>query len=327
MRPRSKAEGRRVRGLSKTGRWLVGFPVFARAFAAGELTHRHVHELSKLDKPRTHRSLVDSQDYLVDAAQGCDFVDFVNVLVYWLNGADPDGTEPVEQVAKTGCSYRKHSDGSVSGRFFLDPLSGQLFRNTIDGETQRLFRQESENNIRRSPWQRTGQALLNQLAKATGVKGTISVTPLINVAIGQELAENLIQLLSGEDVEPVGPDHRIVDRRCELQDGTPLHPRLAAAAVAAGRFRRVVFDTGSRPIDVAVKARGFPPWMKQTLLLKARGRCQIPGCDAPLAWLQADHIKPHSQGGPTKLTNGQILCNPHNKWKRDSWDDGNSAAA
>ena len=323
----AKVDGRRVRRLSKTGRWLVDFPIFAQAFAEGHLTHRHVVELSKLDKPVIHRHLIESQGYLVEAARGCDFVDFVNVLIYWLNGADPDGDEPVEQVANSGCSYRKHADGSVSGRFFLDPLSGQLFRKVIDGEAQRLFKEESENAIRRSAWQRTGQALLNQLAKGAGIDGPISVTPLINVVVGQELAENLMAQLADDNVEPVRPDHDNLNRRCELDDGTPLHPRLAAAAVVAGRFRRVVFNPDSRPVDVAVKARGFPPWMKQVLLIKARGRCQIPGCDAPLAWLQADHIRPHSRGGPTKLGNGQILCDPHNKWKADGWDDEGTAAA
>ncbi|MDH5521559.1 MAG: HNH endonuclease [Acidimicrobiia bacterium] len=34
--------------------------------------------------------------------------------------------------------------------------------------------------------------------------------------------------------------------------------------------------------------------------------------------MQADHITPHSRGGPTKLSNGQILCDPHNKKKRDT---------
>jgi hypothetical protein len=316
----ANVEPGQVRRLSKTGRWLLDFPVFAEAFADGHLTHRHVVELSKLDKPMTHHHLIESQAYLVEAARRCDFVDFVNVLIYWLNGADPDGDEPIDHVAKTGCSYRKHSDGSVSGRFFLDPLSGQLFRKAIDREIQRLFREESEDEVRRSIWQRTGQALLNQLAKGAGVDGPMSVTPLINVVVGQELAENLIEQLAGGDVEPIQPDYHRIDRRCELDDGTPLHPRLAAVAVVAGRFRRIVFDTASRPVDVAVKARGFPPWMKQVLLIKARGRCQIPGCDAPLPWLQADHIMPYSRGGPTMLGNGQILCDPHNKWKRDGWE-------
>ena len=148
--------------------------------------------------------------------------------------------------------------------------------------------------------------------------GNSSITPLINVVMGHELAETITrQLAEGAEVS-VEPDHSDLNRRCELDDGTPIHPKPAATAPAVGRFRRIVFDPESRPVDVAVQARSFPPWMRQILLVGARGRCQIPGCDAPFAWLQTDHITPHSRGGPTKLSNGQILCDPHNKKKRDT---------
>jgi len=160
------------------------------------LSHRHVLKLSKLDNPKVHHHLVESQDMLINAARDCDFTDFVNVLIYWLNAADPDGEEPREQPTRSGCTYHKHADGSVSGKFWFDPES--------------------------------------------------------------------------------------------------------------------------KAVDVAVNTRSFPPWMKHVLLVRARGRCQIPGCDTPFPWLQADHVKPYSRGGPTKLTNSQILCDPHNKWKRDS---------
>ena len=50
----TKADPRTLRRLSKLGRWLIDFPVFAQAFAGGELTERHVRELHKLDNHRVH---------------------------------------------------------------------------------------------------------------------------------------------------------------------------------------------------------------------------------------------------------------------------------
>ncbi len=314
----TNADPRALRRLAKLGHWLIDFPIFARGFAAGELSHRHVQELHKLDNHRVHHQLIESQDTLVAAARDCDFSDFVNVLIYWLNAADPDGCEPAEDVMKTVCSYRKHSDGSVSGRFSFDALTGQAFRRLLDVETQTLFRADAEAGVKRTPTQRQGAALINLIVRGSQHGGDSSITPLINLVMGQELAETITrQLAEGLDVN-VEPDHGDINRRCELDDGTPIHPKLAATALAVCRFRRIVFDPESRPIDVAAKTRSFPPWMRQVLLIRARGRCQIPGCDAPFAWLQADHIQPYSRGGPTKLSNGQILCDPHNKWKRDS---------
>ncbi len=315
---KTNSDGREVRRLTRTGRWLIDFPIFADAFANGMLTHRHVNELRKLDKPKVHNALVDSQAMLVDAAGECDFSDFLNVLIYWLNAADPDGREPIEQESRSGCTYRKHADGSVSGRFFFGPLSGQAFRRLLDHESQRLFRQDSENDVSRSMGARQGQALLNLMIRGFEAGGgDASITPLVSLVMGQELAENLVSRLAGETTEYVPPDHENLDRRCELDDGTPIHPNLAAVMLVAGTFRRMVFDSKSRPVDIAARSRRFPQWMRQVLLVRARGRCQIPGCDSPSAWLQADHVKPHSRGGPTELSNGQILCDPHNKWKRD----------
>ena len=160
-----------------------------------------------------------------------------------------------------------------------------------------------------------------------GSAGDSTVTPLVHVVMGQGLAENLARALAGEEAASVEPSFDDLNRRCELDDGTPIHPRLAALALAGGIFRRIVFDSKSRPVDVAVRSRTFPPWMKQVLLVRARGRCRAPGCDAPFPWLQADHIEPHSRGGPTSLANGQILCDTHNKWKGDDGGHRRDAAA
>jgi len=316
---RAKVDPRVARRMLRLGTWVMDFPIFAAAFAAGDLTHRHLDELRKLDSSERRLALVEAQEYLVEAAATCDFEDFLRTVVYWLNAADPDGQEPREQTARTGCSYRKHADGSVSGRFFLDPLAGQAFRRAVDSESQRLFRQDAEDGRVRSPWQRGGEALVSLVANGAkaGAGAAGPVTPLVNIVVGLELAENLADQLTGAEVTPMAPSLDDVDRRCELDDGTPLHPRLAAVALASGMLRRIVLDAAGRPLDASVKARGFPPWMKEILLIQARGRCRSPGCDAPLAWLQADHVRPHSRGGPTALSNGQILCDPHNKWKRD----------
>ncbi len=313
----ARADARDVRRLSKIGMWLLDFAVFTEAFATGHLSRRHIKELMALDKPNTRHHLVESQEMLVEAAQACDFPDFVNVCAYWLNAADPDGEEPAETAAKSGLTYKKHSDGSVSGRFWFDPLIGQAFRQLLDDESQRLFRRDAEESVSRSVGGRNGAALVNLMVRGAKSGGNSQITPLINLVIGQELADNMLARLLGDTNEVVEPSFTDINRRCELIDGTPIHPRLAMVAFAVARFHRMVFESPSKIVDIASDARCFPSWMRLALLVTARGRCQIPGCDAPFPWLQADHVRPHSKGGPTALSNGQILCDPHNKWKRD----------
>ncbi len=40
-------------------------------------------------------------------------------------------------------------------------------------------------------------------------------------------------------------------------------------------FERIVLDEKSRVIDMSVKARGFPDWMKRALLIEARAMMQF----------------------------------------------------
>lgn len=51
---------------------------------------------------------------------------------------------------------------------------------------------------------------------------------------------------------------------------------------------------------------------------KTKG-CSYPGCGKTLMWETAtiDHIIPWSQGGPTEISNAQLMCRQHNSMKKD----------
>ena len=136
--------------------------------------------------------------------------------------------------------------------------------------------------------------------------------PLIHIVMSQKVAEAALERFAfGADV-PVETDPFDIDGRCELIDGTPIHPKLALSVLGVAALQRVVFGSKSRELDVSYASRGFPKWIKHILLLRSRGRCENDGCDAPFPWLQTDHRHPHSRGGSTRYDNGQILCRPCN---------------
>ena len=89
-----------------------------------------------------------------------------------------------------------------------------------------------------------------------------------------------------------------------------------AAAVSAVVFCRRRFGRAVR----RDKRRAFTPADRSTLLSRAGGRCEH------VAWWghrcradaeHADHVWPHSRGGPTVLSNGAALCAWHNLRKSD----------
>ncbi len=130
-----------IRAVARAGIWLADFPVFARAFADGVLSLRHIRELKRLDKPRTHDGLLLAQDELLGAARDHDFVEFTHRVATWAINHDPDGDDVKDQVEATSCSMTTHTDGSITGRFRLDPLSAAAVGSALENEVQRLHNQ------------------------------------------------------------------------------------------------------------------------------------------------------------------------------------------
>jgi hypothetical protein len=131
--------------------------------------------------------------------------------------------------------------------------------------------------------------------------------------------------------------------RCELADGTPLHPHWARHILERSTMRRLVVDgarvcnlgrafrapdgargkvtaewlveqlgtTGS--VASCSSARTYPAHMRHAVIAAARGRCNVAGCDALASWLQVDHHHhPHSRGGVTSFANARCKCGFHN---------------
>jgi hypothetical protein len=89
-------------------------------------------------------------------------------------------------------------------------------------------------------------------------------------------------LVEDDDGPPVGPQPaRVWLRRLFTHPGT--------GTLVAMDSRRRLFDAGLRRFLVA-----------------RDGTCRTPWCDAPIR--HADHVRPHSAGGPTTDVNGQGLC-------------------
>ena len=332
----SHTNPRPLRAAAVVNRWLEKFPVFADAHQAGVLSTEHLHALKTVDRDTVHHLLIESQQLLVDIARSLDWIDFGRALAHWVNAADPDGQQPTENLRNkpTGLSHKTNDDGTIDGRFHLDALAAQVFNSALGPEIEKLFKQPADETegaapgdqtskpARRTAYQLAGQALLNLIIRGHQHPQGAPLVPLIDLVIGYQLAQNILERMHDPSVEPVAPSTTDPDRWCrgldEISlDGTPIHPVHAAVLLAIGKIQTSIWDGQTNVRSIQSKARRFPAWMRHILLLESKGRCTIPGCDAPLPWLQADHIKPASRGGPTTLDNGQTLCGPHNHLKAD----------
>ncbi len=330
----TNVDPKRVAGDRNLGQWLRAFPIFADALRGGRMTRQHVQALRALDNSRTRRGLIDAQDYLTEAAADLGWIDFCEVLRTWLLRADPDGNEPAAQRQRRQLTIAKRADGSVRGCFDLDPIQGDLVMNGIAQQEQRLLRVAGDEDGR-SPGQRRADALVELIDRGATRAGGKTSAPLVHITMGETVAADLVMRLAVEDGcdDPLevraalvalglDPDELPLDPstpqgRCHLADGTVIHPRLAAAALAAGTLRRLVLGADNEILELGTAVRDFPRHFKDAVIAARKGRCHHPGCDAPIHWLQADHRIPHSRNGPTNIANCDPLCGPHNHKKRD----------
>ena len=305
------------------GLWISRFSEVEAAYLRGAITKAHVRELKMLDNPRTHLLLVRDQNVLLTAADDLEFSDWQKALSYWLLHADPDGALSKDRADPYGMSIRTHRNGDVEITMKLDPITGEAFMTAVEHEAQKLFRNEKKSGHPEGVMphrKRRSIALMRLIKRGFARKDGSYPVPLVNIVMSETVAEDLLARMFGEAGTDYDP-HQLplkwddIDMRCETIRGTPIHPRRAWPAVLIGRLRRQVLGADSRTIDLGHDVRLFNAVQKNALLVESRGQCMNEGCDAPFAWLEADHEIAYIHGGLTNLDEGKMRCKPDNQRK------------
>ena len=68
----------------------------------------------------------------------------------------------------------------------------------------------------------------------------------------------------------------------------------------------------SQPLELGRSSRVVSPTQRNALAVRDRG-CVFPGCQRPLAWCEAHHLRHWLHGGPTDLTNLALVCRAHHR--------------
>jgi hypothetical protein len=78
-----------------------------------------------------------------------------------------------------------------------------------------------------------------------------------------------------------------------------------------GGVKLLVFDEQLQPLDVGREQRLFTTDQRAALAVKWGG-CVAPGCDAPVSWTEAHHIRHWGRDhGGTNVADGILLCKAH----------------
>jgi len=321
---RTNSSAAKVSQLATAGKWLKDFPVLEAAFGK-ELTQQHVSVLrTHLDGTYEMRAkLIDDQQFFVDCAATCSFAGFEEACQYWLVMIDPDGKEPTEQIEKSRfrVGHGQGGRGEITG--VCDAVTAQAIRTAVDHEAEKIRRTDKQAGIERTEGQRKMAALHALVARGFARDDGTYPAALGNLVMSAKVAEWALDRLNGNNTDDTVPVHPTdIDGRCELIDGTPIHPFLALTALGligpTGTInktilRRYVMEADSRLLDVSANARIFPEWMRTAAFVQSRGSCETLGCDAPHSWMQVDHVDPVDNGGETRFDQAQTQCRPDNQ--------------
>ena len=210
----------------------------------------------------------------------------------------------------------------ISG--ILDPLQAAALRDAVHLEANKIRREHQEADITSTVRQRMVTALMNLVGRDAARPDGTFAKPRVNIVMSQKVFEQTATWLEDQsepfpEIDPLAKDH---DKKCQLIDGTPIHPLYAFATASIGVMRRHVYDAKDRPINTSSDARKIPDWMIETQLIATNGKCSNPVCDAPFWWMHADHIVPHSHSQDTSLKNTRPLCEPDNLWRGNDTNRG-----
>ena len=77
-----------------------------------------------------------------------------------------------------------------------------------------------------------------------------------------------------------------------------------------------LFDGKNSLIDANARSEHFTPAQRRAIAARDRG-CVFPGCRRPSRHCDIHHLVERSRGGPSKVSNGALLCRFHHRLVHD----------
>jgi hypothetical protein len=291
----------------RRGRHCRHLPLFTAAWSKGEITADHLDVVASVRRPSTQEALARDEAMLVDYAKDLTYDEFVALMRYWAQHADPDGAEEddMERRARRDVYLVESVSGTFLGRMTLDPISGAIVAGELGRLEQELFeadwakardelgRDPRVDELGRTPAQRRADAMVEMATRSASAPADgRRPAPLFTVLVDyQTLLGRICQLAQG--------------------GGMVLSPGSLLPWLDQAYVERAVFSPGKR-VECSVTARFFTGATRRAIEVRDQV-CQHPYCDRPVEQCQADHIVEYSQGGLTTQENGRLLCGFHNR--------------
>jgi Domain of unknown function (DUF222)/HNH endonuclease len=351
-------------GWVRTARALFRGPLTAtaKALCAGELSAAHASVLAHGTQDLPEHLTREAEPVLLAAARRLDPPRLRRVLGHLRLVADPEGADrqAERRHQRRGVWLAPTWDGMVALQGLLEPEAGQTLLSALEPLAGPTSAADG-----RSGGQRRADALAElarraleggRLPETGGVRPQLTVTVELDSLLGRpgslggeggwagpldpEACRRLAcdgavtrVLVSRHPTSPSGHHDRDDDPGGHGRGDDPggqasLAERLQAAAA---RLPPVLGGAPTQPLEVGRTSRVVQPAQRVALAVRDNG-CVFPGCDRPLGWCEAHHVRHWLHGGPTDLGNLALLCRAHHRavheggWRLARGPDGRLTA-
>ena len=278
----------------RVARALEHMPAVREALADGEVSSSVVGTLVSA-REANPEEFSRSEETLLDAARTLPARELRRAVEHWKSAVEPGAVagEYTERYERRGLQVSSRADGMVRMDGNLDPETGGTVMTALRSVTDgwRRFGRDDP----RSPAQRRADAL-GEVCRGWLDRPDRPVVagerPHVTVVVDLETLEGR------------------AGRGSETAEGTRISPeavrRLACDAVVS----RVITAGRGEPLESGRSTRVVAPSLRRALAVRDGG-CAFPGCDRPVSWCDAHHVRHWADGGSTDLANLVLLCRRH----------------
>lgn len=274
-------------GLVHRGRFLDAFPVVADAARGGVLSIGQTDTIRAACPPALEPVMDDQQALVVTIVAPLSVAETRTVMGVWRQRAEalvdlPEPDEP-QRSLRTAVT----ADGMV-GNFVLDTAGATQVRQAL--RTASTW--DGSDDTRDNP-HRSADALVDICAFFNTNHhhhGTPRQRPHVELVVDAD---------SLSTTAPLGwtIDHTLL-------------PASTTDMLLCDCVIHRVARAGSTVLDYGRATRTVPINLFRAVAARDQG-CRYPGCDRPVAWCDAHHIRYWRRGGPTTIDNLVMLCNRH----------------
>jgi hypothetical protein len=287
-------------------RALRARPVLARAYLEGRISYSAVRAMTRMRDPDP-----EVDEAIIAVGEAGTVADVERLVRTYRRYHDQD-LPPSEIMKRRGVEVRDNQDGTHTVSITLTELEAVEVMTAIDA----VIHAESAAADAADAPANAGQEAEQSAA------ADIRTWP-------NRRADALMDLvragLAHQSSESGGGDRYLVHvirhaGEVALLDGTPLDAATAARLSCDSAAVEVLLGPGWEPVAVGRKTREWTTAQRRAARVRDGGTCRFPGCHRRRADL---HHKEHwTNGGPTSLDNGFLLCDRHHTLVHAGFDVG-----